>query len=283
VSSSQVKKVSYLGPIGTFTQLAANLYFAEGCEYQPCVTIDDIFSAVEGKLTDFGVVPVENSTEGAVNNTQDCLIDSALTIVGEVVVPITHHLLVNKALNGADQIEKIASHKQSLAQCRNWLKAHFPNTQLLEVSSNGQAAQLASENPSIAAIAGALAGESYGLRTQHSAIQDKSNNSTRFLVLADHKKATAATGADKTSVLIYTHNKPGALFRILQPFEELGVSLSKIETRPSKIEAWEYVFFIDFDGHINDPLVIELFARLKKSTAEIKVLGSYAKFSGKPK
>jgi chorismate mutase/prephenate dehydratase len=279
VSSSQVKNVSYLGPIGTFTQVAANLYFADNCLLQPCATIDDVFAAVTLKLSDYGVVPVENSTEGAVNNTQDCLIDSHLTIVGEVVVSIVHHLLVNKELQSAAKIERIASHKQSLAQCRNWLKANFPNTELLEVSSNGQAAQLASENSSTASIAGSLAAETYGLRIERQAIQDKSNNSTRFLVLADSNKAAAATGTDKTSVLIYTHNKPGALFRILQPFEELGVSLSKIETRPSKIEAWEYVFFIDFDGHICDPLVIELFARLKQCTAEIKVLGSYAKFS----
>ncbi|MFT4861016.1 MAG: chorismate mutase/prephenate dehydratase [Pseudohongiellaceae bacterium] len=281
VSSSPPIKVSYLGPIGTFTQLAANVYFTAGCEFMPCATIDDVFLAVEKKLSDFGVVPVENSTEGAVNNTQDCLIDSQAVIVGEVVVPIEHHLLVNKELGDLAQIEVIASHKQSLAQCRNWLRTKFPNTQLLEVSSNAEAARLAAENTCTASIAGSLAAELYGLRTAHSAIQDKSNNSTRFLVLADNARRTLPSDADKTSVLIYTHNKPGALFRILQPFEELGISLSKIETRPSKIEAWEYVFFIDFDGHAEDPLVIELFARLEKATAEIKLLGSYAKFVSK--
>ncbi len=248
----------------------------------PCATIDDVFLAVEQRRTDFGVVPVENSTEGAVNNTQDCLIDSQAAIVGEVVVPIVHHLLVNKELTCFAEIAVIVSHKQSLAQCRNWLRANFPETKLLEVSSNAEAARLAAETTSTAAIAGSLAAELYGLRTAHDAIQDKSNNSTRFLVLADKIRSTPPSNADKTSLLIYTHNKPGALFRILQPFEELGISLSKIETRPSKIEAWEYVFFIDFDGHAKDPLVIELFARLAKATAEIKVLGSYAKFASKP-
>ena len=277
MSSSQSKKISYLGPIGTFTQLAANTYFADGCEFMPCATIDDVFLSVEQKLSDYGVVPVENSTEGAVNNTQDCLIDSHLTIVGEVIVPIVHHFLVNREQTDLTKIHRIASHKQSLAQCRNWLKAHFPNTELLEVSSNAQAAQLAAQDPTTAAIAGSLAGELYGLQTAHKAIQDKSNNSTRFLVLSGNANSSMPTGGDKTSVLIYTHNKPGALFRILQPFEELGISLSKIETRPSKIEAWEYVFFVDFDGHINDLLVSELFTRLEKCTAEIKVLGSYAK------
>jgi len=279
VSSSAPKKISFLGPTGTFTQLAANLYFAEQVDYLPCPTIDDVFANVEQKISEYGVVPVENSTEGAVNNTQDCLIDSQLAIVGEVIVPIVHDFLVNKALKNTAQIERIVSHKQSLAQCRNWLMSNFPHTQLQDVSSNGQAAQLASEDASTAAIAGALAGKMYGLKSLHSAIQDKSNNSTRFLVLAENEKATTPSGADKTSLLIYTHNRPGALFRILQPFEELGVSLSKIETRPSKIEAWEYVFFIDFDGHVEDKLVIELFARLEQCTAEIKVLGSYAKFS----
>jgi chorismate mutase / prephenate dehydratase len=267
--------------MGTFTQSAAGAYFGDQGDFLPCSTIDDVFANVEAKHSDYGVVPVENSTEGAVNNTQDCLIDSSLSIVGEVVVPIVHHLLVSKELANIAEIEQVASHKQSLAQCRNWLKNHFPNTSLVEVSSNAQAAKLASENSSIAAIAGSMAAEMYGLTIQHSAIQDKPNNSTRFLVLADKTKATSPSGMDKTSLLIYTNNEPGALFRILQPFEELGISLSKIETRPSKVEAWEYVFFVDFDGHINDSLVTELFSRLKLCTAEIKILGSYAKFSSK--
>ncbi len=281
MSSSRTNKISYLGPMGTFTQSAASAYFADEGDFLPCSTIDDVFASVEDNLSDYGVVPVENSTEGAVNNTQDCLIESSLSIVGEIVVPIVHHLLTRKELDKTAGIEQIASHKQSLAQCRNWLKKNFPAVSLIEVSSNAQAAKLASESKSVAAIAGSMAAEMYGLIIQNSAIQDKSNNSTRFLVLADKSKATSPSGADKTSVLIYTNNEPGALFRILQPFEELGISLSKIETRPSKVEAWEYVFFIDFDGHINDTSVAELFSRLKKCTAEIKILGSYAKFSSK--
>ncbi len=275
---SDQKKVSYLGPMGTFTQTAAQLYFAGECTYLPCNSIDDVFANVEAGLSDFGVVPVENSTEGAVNNTQDCLIESKLIVVGEVVVPIVHNLLVNKNLLDPTQIEEIISHKQSLAQCRNWLKSNFPSVQLSEASSNAAAAKMASATVTTAAIASDAAAKVYDLKIQFSAIQDRSNNSTRFLVLSNSNQSSPPSGLDKTSVLIYTHNKPGALFRILQPFEELGVSLSKIETRPSKVEAWEYVFFIDFDGHVDDLLIKDLFTRLATCTAEIKILGSYKKF-----
>lgn len=260
--------------------MAAKAHFKSEVSFVPCGSIEDVFSSVSDGVNHYGVVPVENSTEGAVNNTQDCLIDSTLTIVGEVVLPITHNFLVNQTVSekSLSQITRIVSHKQSLAQCRSWLQTHFPEVEIVEVSSNAQAAKLASENSTTAAIAGDLAADIYNLKVIHRAIQDKSNNSTRFLVVSCASEVTTATGADKTSVLIYTDNKPGALFRILAPFENLEVSLSKIETRPSKIEAWEYVFFIDFDGHALDPTIIELFARLESCTAEIKVLGSYPKF-----
>lgn len=264
--------VAFLGPKGTYSQAAVHGHFGASVELLERNSIDDVFAAVELELSEFGVVPVENSTEGAINNTQDCLIDSPLKIVGEQIVLIEHQLL--QARNGTlDGIKSVASHKQSLAQCRQWLKEHLPDARQIECASNAQAALLAQADPSIAAIAGVLAAQLYDLSVLHSGIQDQQHNSTRFLIMANAE--VAATGKDKTSVLIYTENKPGALFRILQPFESLQISLTKIETRPSKKEAWEYVFFIDFEGHAKDEKIRELFSNLASSTAEIKILGSY--------
>lgn len=273
---TKLSKVSYLGPEGTFSQLAASSYFSGEQNYFPLASIDDVFFSVESADTDFGVVPVENSTEGAVNNTQDCLVDTSLQISGEVIVPITHNLMINRDLPVSEIPKLIVSHRQSLAQCRQWLATTYPSVPIEEVSSNAKAAQLASQQHGVAAIAGELAAQIYKLSIVHRSIQDRSNNSTRFLVLS--ASGSNPTGKDKTSILVYTDNKPGALFRILEPFENLGISLSKIETRPSKIEAWEYVFFMDFDGHREDSRVVNLFNQLKTCTAEIKVLGSYPQF-----
>ena len=266
------EKVAYLGPEGTFSQAAVVNHFGNNVELVDCASIDEVFDAVQNNRTQFGVVPVENSTEGAVNNTQDCLIDSTVSIIGEVIIPIVHHLLVATGTDRS-QIAQIASHKQSLAQCRQWLLKHYPDVELVECSSNAEAGKLASENSRIAAIAGSMAAEVYGLTILDEKIQDQQHNSTRFLVLANF--ATNPSGADKSSILIYAENKPGALFKILEPFENLQISLTKIETRPAKVEAWAYVFFIDFEGHIEDENIIELFRRLETCTAEIKVLGSY--------
>ena len=268
--------VAYLGPQGTFSQAAVVNHFGNDCKLLARASIDDVFKAVSEGLATYGVVPVENSTEGAVNNTQDCLIDATVKIVGEEVVPVDHYLLVAGSAGNAE-IEAIASHKQSLAQCRHWLQANYPSTRLIECASNAEAAKLAQGKNSIAAIAGALAANLYDLQIKSERIQDQLHNSTRFLVLANAE--TEPTGQDKTSVLIYTENKPGALFRILEPFENLQVSLTKIETRPSKKEAWAYVFFIDFEGHIKDEKIVDLFARLQLCSAEIKILGSYPLFT----
>ncbi|HAT27058.1 MAG TPA: prephenate dehydratase [Gammaproteobacteria bacterium] len=264
--------VAFLGPRGTYSQAAVIEHFGSTCELLECAGIEDVFAAVEEHYADFGVVPVENSTEGAINNTQDCLLHSSLKIIGEKIVSIEHNLLANQEADGS-KIDTIASHQQSLAQCRHWLKKHYPKARQIECASNAEAALKAQKDSRIAAVAGLLAATIYDLKIVHASIQDQDHNSTRFLVLA--RQGTAATGNDKTSVLIHTENKPGALFRILQPFEKFQVSLSKIETRPSKQEAWEYVFFIDFEGHIQDQAIKELFAQLQQCTAEIKVLGSY--------
>jgi chorismate mutase/prephenate dehydratase len=270
--TSALGKVAYLGPEGTYSQLAAMEFFGAGVELVDCASIDDVFIAVEEGRVSYGIVPVENSTEGAINNTQDCLVDSTATIIGEQVVSIEHSLLAQEASSKAD-IKKIASHKQSLAQCRTYLTKNFPIAQQVECSSNAEAAILAQADGATAAIASELAGQIYSLRSLESRIQDKSNNRTRFLVLA--LEETEASGYDKTSILVYTENKPGALFRVLEPFEKLGLSLTRIETRPSKKEAWEYVFFIDFEGHVDDEATKSLFSALKLSRVEVKVLGSY--------
>jgi len=264
--------VAFLGPRGTFSEIAVRQHFGDAIEISACKTIDEVFASVESQRCHYGVVPVENSTEGAVNNTQDCLIDSQLHIAGEQVVVIDHCLLAQPGVE-LSEMQTIASHQQSLAQCRKWLSANLPAVKLVECTSNAEAARIAQADKHTAAIAGALAADIYGLNILARKIQDQPHNSTRFLILGN--TATSRTGNDKTSILIYTENRPGALFRILEPFENLGVSLTRIETRPSKKEAWAYVFFIDFEGHVEDKIVKELFSRLQACTAEIKVLGSY--------
>ncbi|PCI80392.1 MAG: prephenate dehydratase [SAR86 cluster bacterium] len=269
---SSIGKIAYLGPEGTYSQLAALEFFGGDAELLNCASIDEVFTAVQNKNVSYGIVPVENSTEGAINNTQDCLVDSSTKIIGEQIVSIEHSLLAQIGTSKSDVI-KIASHKQSLAQCRGYLARHFPETEQVECSSNAEAAIRAQADSNTAAIASELAGRLYGLQSLDCRIQDKSNNRTRFLVLA--LEDTAPTGSDKTSILVYTENKPGALFRVLEPFENFQLSLTKIETRPSKKEAWEYVFFIDFEGHVEDEATKKLFATLGQGGVEVKILGSY--------
>jgi chorismate mutase/prephenate dehydratase len=264
--------VAFLGPAGTFSHSAVLDLFGRDTRLFDCATIDDVFSAVEKGSARYGVVPVENSTEGAVNNTLDCLVATELKIVGEVVVPIEHHFMVKPGTD-LGNLAKVVSHKQSLAQCRKWLAGNWPTLPQEEAASNAQAARLAAQHTGVAAIAGRMAADAYGLEIVNSAIQDQSDNSTRFLVIGKHTRT--ATGKDKTSTLIYTENRPGALFRVLKPFEQHQVSLTRIETRPSRKEAWDYVFFIDFQGHCSDAAVKQVLAELTLCTVEIKVLGSY--------
>ena len=264
--------IAYLGPEGTFSQVAAIKHFGKNSEFQSCSTIEDVFALVESEQARYGIVPIENSTEGTVNNAQDCLLEKKVLISGEIIVAIEHHLLIAKSTE-IDALKTIASHKQSLAQCRTWLSKNYPNVELVECSSNAEAARIAATSAGTAAIAGELAAKVYNLLPAFKGIQDQKHNSTRFLVLSQEN--TNPCGRDKTSIIAYAENKPGALFRILEPFENLKISLTKIETRPAKIEAWEYVFFIDFEGHMSDKVVQKLFARLNECAAEIKILGSY--------
>ena len=266
------KVIAYLGPPGTYSQAALLNHFGEDCTQLSCASIDEVFSVTESGTANAGVVPVENSTEGIVNNTQDRLVDTSLGIIGEVILTIEHNLLIPK--NSTDfSLQAIASHKQSLAQCRRWISSNYPDAILIECESNADAAQQADAQKGIAAIAGFKAAELYELDVLAESIQDQDHNSTRFLVLS--KEHSSPSGNDKTSLLVYTENKPGALFRVLEPFENLQVSLTKIDSRPSKNEAWEYVFFIDFEGHREDANISELFSRLEERTQLVKVLGSY--------
>lgn len=271
--NTEFPSVAFLGPEGTFSHSAVLAHFGPDVQLRDCPTIDDVFTSVESGASAFGVVPVENSTEGAVNNTLDCLVGTALHIIAEVTVPVVHHFMVKPGTD-TEQLEKIYSHKQSLAQCRKWLTRNWSGIRQEECASNADAARRAATEERTAAIAGEMAAEAYSLQILASAVQDQENNSTRFLVIADDdwKKPT---GRDKTSTLVYTENRPGALFRVLEPFEKYGVSLTRIETRPSRREIWDYVFFIDFEGHVDDEPVKNVLHKLSHCTVEVKLLGSY--------
>jgi len=235
-------------------------------------TIDEVFADVELGRSNFGVVPVENSTEGMVNHTLDSLMDSPLKISGEVEIRIEHHLLVSSQTKNSG-ITKICAHEQGLAQCRNWLDVNCPNIDRQAVSSNGVAAKLASETLGIAAVAGKVAEEQYDLDRMNSNIEDRGDNTTRFLIVGANE--VPQSGNDKTSILISSHNKPGALYKILEPFQRSNVSLTRIDTRPSRTEKWAYVFFIEFEGHLQDEKVKFIMRKLEDNSIFLKPLGSY--------
>jgi chorismate mutase / prephenate dehydratase len=263
--------IAFLGPEGTFTQQAALKHFGHAVRTLPLPSIDAVFREVESGNAHFGVVPVENSSEGVVSHTLDMFMRSALRICGEVELRVHHHLL-GKGANGA-QAKKVVSHQQSLAQCRNWLDTHLPKAQRLAVSSNAEAARIASEDRACVAIAGESAAKIYGLNTLATNIEDEPENTTRFLVIG--VLATAASGQDKTSLLLSGKNRPGALHALLAPFARHGINMTRIESRPSRQTTWEYVFFVDIDGHVRDAKVAQALTELEKEVAFMKCLGSY--------
>ncbi len=269
-------KISYLGPEGTFSQAAALKHFGHGVGCKPESSIQEVFSEVYSGRTHFGVVPVENSTEGMVSHTLDNLMESPLKIVGEVEVRIEHHFLTSWEAREAD-ISKICAHEQGLAQCRKWLDLNWPRVERQAVASNGVAAMLAAEGSGVAAIAGESAERQYNLKRISSNIEDFGDNTTRFLIVGPDD--VPQSGDDKTSILISSRNKPGALFRILDPFQKAGISLTRIDTRPSRTEKWTYVFFIEFEGHSADAEVTKIFQQLEEQTVSLKVLGSYPRAS----
>lgn len=266
-------KVAFLGPEGTFTQQAAYKHFGQAIEVLPFPAIDEIFRAVASETCGFGVVPVENSTEGVVTHTLDSFLNTSLLISGEVVLRIHHNLL--SRCHSIDEVKEVFSHPQSLAQCREWLDRFLPNVKRTAVSSNAEGARLAAIIPSSAAIAGEVAAQLYDLNILERNIEDDPDNTTRFLVIG--KQTVAPTGDDKTSLLVSAHNLPGALYRLLEPFAQHQISLSKIESRPSRRGMWDYVFFIDFEGHRDEPRVAEALASLGQRAQMMRWLGSYPK------
>ena len=265
-------KIAYLGPEGTFTQAAAIKHFGHAVSNVPQTTIDEVFREVSAGAAHYGVVPVENTTEGMVNTTLDSFIDAPLKICGEVELRIHHHLLVGEATK-PDSITRIYSHQQSFAQCRKWLDAHYPNAEKIAVNSNAEAARRLKDEWHAAAIAGETAGEIYGLNKLASNIEDNPTNTTRFLIVGSD--SVPPSGDDKTSILVSTRNKPGALLELLTPFYEAGVSLTRLETRPAPNDIWAYVFFIDFEGHQDDELIAQVLKKIESNASYVKRLGSY--------
>jgi chorismate mutase/prephenate dehydratase len=266
-------KIAFLGPAGTFTQEAALKHFGSGVETVPLAAIDEVFRDVQSGSTHFGVVPVENSTEGVINHTLDMFLTSPLRICGEVLLRVHHHLLRRRA--GTDGAQRVVSHPQSLAQCREWLDANLPNVARVPVASNAEAARIASTDDGTLAIAGDSAAMLYELQALARNIEDRPDNTTRFLVIGDLD--TYPSGADRTTLLLSGKNRPGALHKLLSPLAKLGINMTRIESRPSRRSIWEYVFFIDIEGHARDPKIARALAALEREAAFYKCLGSYPK------
>src|SRR5262245_8487850 len=263
--------IGYLGPRATFTHQAALQHFGAGAAFVAARSIADVFEDVEHQRVEYGVVPVENSTEGAVNITLDRLIDSDAVICGELYLPITQNLLSLAAK--LEDIKTVVSHPQGLAQCRSWLATNLPEAPLQEFTSTSAAAELAAGDGTIAAIASDLAGRLYNVPVLRARIEDNPYNSTRFLIIG--RRACGPSGRDKTSILFAMRNEPGALHRVLAPFAERGLNLTKIESRPAKLRAWEYVMFVDFEGHRDTPVVAAALDEIRARTVFVKLLGSY--------
>ena len=264
--------VAFLGPEGTYSESAVKKNFGSSVSKSATETIEEVFKDVAEGKSDYGIVPIENSTEGPINQTLDCLADFNLNICGEVEMLIHHSLM---GLNQAFPKEgfEIHAHEQTLAQCKNWLDAHCPDVKRVPVSSNAQAAKNAKDNSGILAIAGSLASEKYGLEIIRRNIEDYSENTTRFIVIGFQE--VSSTGEDKTSLLVTTKNESGALYNLLKPIQKNGLNLTHITYRPSKINKWHYSFFFDFEGHKDDKKVKSLLDELSTTNSEIKLLGSY--------
>lgn len=267
-------KVAYLGPEGTFTQQAALKHFGQSAVAMPFSAIDEVFREVEAGAVNYGVVPVENSTEGVVSHTLDNFMGSNLKICGEVELRVHHNLVVSSVTN-VNSISRIYSHGQSLAQCRKWLDAHYPKAERIAVSSNAEAARRLKGEWNAAAIAPAKAAEIYELNILAEKIEDQPDNSTRFLIIGTEQ--VQASGQDKTSLLVAMRNQPGALHNLLEPFHRNSIDLTRVETRPSRTGVWTYVFFVDFNGHVDEPLVRETLEEVASRVADLKILGSYPK------
>lgn len=262
--------VGFLGPRDTFSHAAATKIFGAMADYHPMPSVPDIFTEVERKRLDYGVVPVETAMSGGVSDTLDRFMSSDLTIINEVMMHITQNLLSNTPLEG---IRKVYSRPQPFVQCRTWLRANLPNVELVETSSTSEAARIAATEEGAAAIASELAAQTYGLEIVAAGIEDVLHNYTRFFVVG--RQMPKPTGHDKTSILCAIKDRPGGLYTLLLPLASRGINLTRIESRPSQKKAWEYVFFIDMLGHVEDPKIKEALENVAKQCTELKVLGSY--------
>jgi chorismate mutase/prephenate dehydratase len=264
-------KVAYLGPEGTFTQQAVNRHFGHSVHAMSVSGIDEVFDQVHSGDADFGVVPVENSTQGIVSHTLDMFLMSDLKICGEVELRIHQNLLtLARSLN---QIERVYSHEQSLSQCKGWLRDNLPGVELIAVGSNSEAARRVRNAPEAAAIAGRSAADVYGLPVLFADIEDEPDNTTRFLVIG--RQIFSPSGQDKTSLLLTGHEGPGSLYALLKPFQEHGVNMSRIQSRPSRHGKWAYAFFVDLEGHAEDENIKSALDDLEKVSKLSRVLGSY--------
>jgi chorismate mutase/prephenate dehydratase len=269
------QRVAYLGPAGTFSEQAAVQFFGSSIEHVPCVSFDEVFHAATSGTAEFGVVPVENSTEGVVTRSLDLLLHSPLHIVGEISLLVRHHLLrLSRSVEG---VEVVLAHPQALAQCQGWLNKHLPKAERRAVASNAEGARLAATNPAWAGIASERAGSEFGLHVAAHAIQDDSFNRTRFAVicLPQVLEAPQASGKDCVSLVVSVPNKPGAVHDILVPLKVHGVSMTRFESRPARSGQWEYYFYIDLDGHPSQPHVAQALKELQQLCAFFKVLGTY--------
>jgi len=262
--------VAFLGPRDTFSHMAAVQVFGGSAEYHPLPSFTDIFVEVERGRVDYGIVPVESSMGGSVSDTQDRFLSSDLKIINEMLLHVTQNLLAACPL---EEVKRVYSKDNALLQCRNWLRANLPNAELVETSSTAEAARRAAVEPGVAAIASKMAAGTYSLELLAERIEDAPHNYTRFLVLG--RQLVKPTGDDKTSLLVSIKDKPGALYDLLVPFSEARISLTRIESRPSQKKAWEYVFFIDLLGHVEDEPVRKVLAQLEEQVLSLKVLGSF--------
>lgn len=276
----QPLRIAFLGPVGTFSEMAAHKHFGHSPDFRPCTSIDEVFRAIETGNADYAVVPVENSTEGAVGRTLDLLLSSSLRICGEVNLRIHQNLLGKiAALDPKQPPRRIYSHPQSLAQCHEWLNRHLPQAERLPVVSNAEAARLAAEETEACAIAGEAAAQRYGLNILAARIEDEPHNTTRFLVLGHHD--AGPSGKDKTSLVCSAPNRAGAMHELLTPFTENGISMTRFESRPARNPAsvgngqWAYVFYIDVEGHAQTPGLANALQALDKRASFLKILGSY--------
>ncbi len=263
--------VSYLGPPGTFSEMAVLKLFGAGVRTQACASIDEVFRQAETGSVDYGVVPVENSSEGAIDRTHDLLLSTPLKICAETVLRVRQNLMAKTS--SLKNIVRVYSHAQSLAQCNQWLNRKLPEAERVSVASNSEAARLAAQEHGAAAIAGDIAVERHGLKLVARNIEDDPNNTTRFLVLGDHD--AAPSGKDLTSIVMSAPNRPGAVHALLTPIAKYGVSMSRLESRPARTGRWEYMFFADVQGHREDPKVAKALAALEKLAPFLKILGSY--------